>query len=379
MLKKIFFLFLFLSEPVSADRQDDIAEFNAAFAEYQNQINNTGDIDAAILAAEEVYKLAPRLYGRKSEEYAIVTYNLAELHDLKGGEEQNENEEKASNLYEKYFRMQNLNKIPKDIEYINQYMPYMIAYYNAHPGNARLEVSEKLLEYAYELNLPKVEMADLEFLVGVKRANFIGRDYSLENFEKALSLYNQDNTVNAYKIGETLYWIAQSYQKAKTLDIAFSKLQESLKALESSIQDTREIKNTIFFDLAVINVVQKDLEDAKSNYERIVIAEDEKAFALPIFKPATYEPLQDNDRKFIPAVVHVQFDINLDGTPINIEVIEMDTAGGNAANVSMNPRKYKSYAIEKAARIKYLPPFINGENKIIEKHKEHLIFMRAIL
>ncbi len=364
-----------------ADEAEDIAEFNAAYAMYNELVQSGDDINAAIEAAETVYKLAPRIYGRQSEEYAIITYNLAELYDAKGGDARDftpendkfRSEEKASDLYKKYFRMQNLRKVPKDLDYLNKYIPYLVAYYNSHPGRADLEVSDKFLEIAYKLDLPNAEMASLELYNGIIRANFVGMNYAAENFRKAIVLYGAEENAYASEISESLFWLARYDIGYKKYDLAEEHLTRAVNLLSQTGSDTQLMKNEALQLLATMKIKAGDIDAAETYYKQIITPDDHIGYLVPINKPESYPPMADAFLTHVPAYVEVEFDVDMFGKPFNIEVPFL-------ANGSMNllapvtAEKYTEYVIELVAGIHYLPPHKNGEKVFIRDVKDVLVF-----
>lgn len=376
-----FITVLFIPAAAIADETDDIAAFNAAYASYNDYVQSGGDIDAAIEAAETVYNLAPRIYGRQSEEYAIITYNLAELLDAKGGDMPDlmseeikfKSEARASDLYKKYFRMQNLRKVPKDIDYLNKYIPYLVAYYNAHPGRANLDVSDKFLEIAYELDLDATELANLELYNGVIRAKYVGIDYAVENFRKAVSLYGEDNMTYAPQISESLLWMARYDIGYKKYDLADEHLTKAIALLDQNDPETQTMKNEILQLLATMKIKSNDIEAAEYYYQQIITPEDHGGYLVAINKPESYPPMTNAFLRRIPAVVKVQYDVDMFGKTFNIVVpfLAKDLANWLAPKTT---DEYVEYVIELVAGIHYLPPHKNGEKIFVRDVEETLIF-----
>ncbi|MBL4601886.1 MAG: hypothetical protein JKY84_04005 [Emcibacteraceae bacterium] len=224
MIIRFIIFTLLLASQAMADKASKKAEFEQLYAEFSDLYANSDNIDPVIIVAEKLYKLAPRVYGKKSEEYAIVIYNLANLYDEKGGEEPNDTEKKAADLYNKYFRMQNLRKVPKDLNYLNQYIPYMVAYYNSHPYNAKISIGEQMLELAHSLDLQKIELANLEYTFAIQNARMYRYKIAQPAFQKAYEIYLDEFGKNNFKVAETLFWLAK-------IDLAYEKMELSIEKL----------------------------------------------------------------------------------------------------------------------------------------------------
>ncbi len=87
MLKNIFYIICIslISQLAHADEATDKAEFKKLYAEFNDLYANSEAIDPIIVVAEQLYDLAPIVYGKNSKTHGVVTYNLASLYDEKGG------------------------------------------------------------------------------------------------------------------------------------------------------------------------------------------------------------------------------------------------------------------------------------------------------
>ncbi len=249
MYKAIFIISLLIIFPALADQATDKAEFEKLYSKYMDLYQNSDNLDDIIDTAEKVYKLAPKIYGRKSENYAVVTYNLAGHYDEKGGEEENEFELKASDLYRKYFRLQNLRKVPHDKAYIDQYISYIFAYYNSHPFNAKGSIGDDLLKVAYSLELSNLELANLEYFVAILRAKAGRLKNSIPHFEKSLNRYTNEFGADHFKVGEILIWLAKYDMLKRKDDVAIDKLLKAANVFEHSLEETDELRLTVYSDL----------------------------------------------------------------------------------------------------------------------------------
>lgn len=391
MLKKIILISLFLSFPALADRQDDIAEFNRLFIEYNKNMQNLTDIDKAIEIAEEIYKLTPRIYGKETEEYSIVTYNLASLYDQKGGNGKDETEKdlinrselKASNLYKKYFRMQNLRKVPKDFDYLEKYFPYLDAYYNSHPHNAELDVSEKFLEIARNLELSETELANIELHVAITRAQGVDTPlgfqivYGIENFENAIRLFESDEINNADQLAESHFWLARHDIGIKKYDLAENRLTKVVNYLENGSAETQMLKNEALQLLSLMKIKKEDVEAADFYYKQIITPEEHQGYLVPVNKPEAYKPFQNGLLQTLPAIVDVKYDVDMFGKTFNIEIPYLAYLERNWT-FAITFEQYEKYVTDIVAAITYLPPHKNGEKIFVRNVSEKLIFRQNL-
>lgn len=387
MIKKIIILSLLFTSPAIADRQDDIAEFNRLFAEYNMLMQNLTDVDKAIEVAEEIYKLTPRIYGRESEEYSIVTYNLANLYDLKGEDGNDETERdlvhrselEASNLYKKYFRMQNLRKVPKDIDYLEKYFPYLEAYYNSHPYNAELDVSEKFLEIARNLELSDTELGSIELHVAITRAQGVDTPlgfqivYGIENFENAIRLLETDKTTNADKLAESHFWLARHDIGIKKYDVAENHLIKVVDYLENGFVETQMLRNEALQLLSLMKIKKEEIDKADFYYKKIITPEEHQGYLVPVNKPEAYKPFQNGLLQTLPAIVDVTYDVDMFGKTFNIEIPYLAYLERNWT-FAITFEQYEKYVTDIVAAITYLPPHKNGEKIFVRNVNERLIF-----
>ncbi|MBL4603554.1 MAG: energy transducer TonB [Emcibacteraceae bacterium] len=316
---------LLLASQAMADKAPKKAEFEQLYAKFNELYANSNDIDPVIIIAEKLYKLAPRVYGKKSEEYVIIIYNLATLYDEKGGDGDNKNEKKAADLYLKYFRIQNSKKVKKDQFYLDQYIPYMFAYYHSHPRYAKNSIATNMLDIAYSLDLPNLDLANLEYYAAAIISEYVKIDYAIPHYEKALLLYEKQFGQNHFKVGELNLILGKVDLGFQRTEMGITRLLKAANSFEQSEEDSESLKINTYSILAQHYVNINKIEEA-TRYAKLVqkltpdnIINDDGITPLTRVPP-NYPKLAME--KGISGFVTVVFTINKDGQTKDVRATE---------------------------------------------------------
>lgn len=369
MITKTLILALLLIAPSAfADEAADIKAFNEAFAKYSKLTQKAKDLDAAIEAAETVYKLAPRIYGKKSEEYAIVTYNLAGLYDERSGEGVHEDESRASDLYEKYFRMQKAREVKKDQDYLTQYIPYVLSYYQSHQGHSKSSIAKEMLDIAYSINLSNLELADIEYYAASLIADHIRLDYAVEIYESSLDRYLKEPEIDQLKIGELNLILAKHYLFEKNVPEALEMLIAAAETFESSDQDTEKLRQFVYEQLAMTYANIGEMEEAEKYnnlYKALLpLPTANRDVPLPIRRSAPNYPASAAKRSQDGWVL-VSFTIDKTGNTKNVIATKY------------SDKVFVNAAVKAANRYLYAVPEVDGINQEIHGVEVRIEFMIA--
>lgn len=192
-----------------ASEETDKAEFKKLYAEFNELYANSQAIDPIIEVGENLYKIAPKAYGKSHMNTAVVTYNLASLYDEKGGNKGSKEEKKANKLYKEYFRILDKLKTPIDRNYIDQYKKYVITDHNISGLSVRISFALKFLDLVKRSNLSKGEIADIEYEIALLKVSSTGQENVMPILESALKNYKEAYGSDYLKVGMTLYWLAK--------------------------------------------------------------------------------------------------------------------------------------------------------------------------
>lgn len=355
MLKKIFiFIILSISTPAFADKAADIAEFRKLYAEFNDLYENSEEIDTIIKVAEKLYKLAPKTYTKNSQQHAVVTYNLATLYDEKGDNRKynNKDEKRASELYEKYFKIQDSLGVEKDRTYLTQFTQYMVSYYHSHVFQANISVAKNMLDIVYKLELPNIERANYEYYAAILIADFVHFDSAIPHFQNALNMYLNEVGTEHLKIGELNLILARQDMIRKNNAAAIDKLFRAAKAFEASEQDGDELKINAYQNI-IMNYAILGKPQEREKYIEVVRAFD------PALYPTTDTPLPI--KRVTPRYPSAAYERGLNGYVIvNFSV----DANGNTKDVKAveySDKVFVTPSLNAAKKYQYNPPSINGE------------------
>ena len=94
---------------------------------------------------------------------AVVIYNLASLYIEKSDSIHSpEEEQKTTEILEKYFQILDKNEIPKDKNYVNQYLIYLKASADDHIDKSIKAETRKIYKIANENSYETHELAQIE-------------------------------------------------------------------------------------------------------------------------------------------------------------------------------------------------------------------------
>lgn len=362
MKKTILYILLFMSSPVFADEAEDKAEFKKLYAEFNELYANSEAIDPIIRMGEELYKLAPKAYGKDHMNTAVVTYNLASLYDEKGGMERNSDEQKAFDLYLEYFAILDKKKTPKDKAYFEQYRAMVIAEYNAKLHNTDKKYSESLLKIAEKLTLTNIERANLNYLIGKQR-------YDRRQYREASRLYSlaHKNYVSEYgenhvKSGELMFWLARTEINRKRNKTATENLIKAIEILDQ-FEDENSRAMVLIAHRSLVRIYSEDDEPDKATPHVLAFARKQPE---DVEKPQP--PLFEINPKF-PSVVARKSS----GTSVSV-IVEYDIdENGFTTNISVHNSesdKVEEIVVNAIKKYRYVPLLRDGKFESINNNQK---------
>ncbi|MCP5381946.1 MAG: TonB family protein [Kordiimonadaceae bacterium] len=252
MFKYLIIFIIFAASTALADEAADKAEFQKLYAEFNDLYANSEDLDPIIEVGEKLYQLAPKIYGKNSQNMAIVTYNLASLYDEKGGETNSDDEKKAFDLYKEYFEILETNEAPKDRNYIEQFFQYLTAYYNVNGRKSKSDLSDLLLKYANDIDYSPAELASLNYNIAnlhIKQGDLEGAEEPLSNAHR---IYSDNPNTDQHKIAEIEYLLSVILMDKESLDDAAAKLKTVIEIYETNSFETDIIIKKAYLNLGKI-------------------------------------------------------------------------------------------------------------------------------
>lgn len=307
-----------------ADEAVDKADFKRLYAEFNHLYASSEEIDPIIDIAEKLYQLVPTVYGENSRNGANIIYNLATLYDEKGGDNQySSNEKKASALYKEYFKILDKLDTPKNEIYFEQYLQFILAEYNADPLETNVSYSNKILRIADDINLPNIEKANLEYLVGIMRANTKKPIAARDLFRRSKSRYISEPGPDDISVARLSFWLAKVYLALDKYREAEKGFQETLRIFKNNdiLQDDLILSSHAF----LVELYEETGKSEKATlHSRAVAVERPKGFdrfITPIYRKQADFP-NKAARKGLRASVIMEFDVDENGFTKNIKIIK---------------------------------------------------------
>lgn len=347
MLKKILVIsaLLFVTS-AQADEAEDKAEFNAAYQEYIEFVEASTDIDAAIESAERVYKLAPRVYGKQSEEYAIVTYNLAELYDTKGDATNKESDKDAVKYYREYFKILDSIDTPLTMDYLDKYYILTVAAHNAYGSKVNSRYTKKLIEIAEDMNLSNAEKASLNFNIAIIKVNSLVA-YEAENFlDDAHDLYLVAYGADDLRVADTLFWKAKIKTAQREHDSAHEYYEEVLRIFELNFPDCKGMDSATNELMVILYETLGRSDDATKHVLKSAVEIYEEnpniktLYQAPMIFPKDADGINE---------VTLEFSVDKKGRAKNITILESSN------------EDYNEGSIETLAKFRFSPVLSNGD------------------
>lgn len=360
MLKKLLTLtILFLCSPAFADEAADKAEFKRLYAEFNDLYANSADIEPIVAVAETLYALAPRAYGKKHKNTAVVTYNLASLY-LEKADVSNIalDYTAAAEKFEQYFGILDDIEAPQNRNYVFQYLQYVKAMSSEGRSRSLRRHTIKVRNIAKSLDYSLAELAEIEYSMGYHL--FIDGEFllSLDHFKKANEQFTEALGPEHLKTGESAFWVAKiemAQRKRKSAEENF------LSALNAFEKNSKKGSNLSQSTHAFLVGLYEDMgqSDKATKHCQAVAEErpkDYDLFITPLYRKNPEMPklssLQVTKMKKESVDVVLQFDVDENGFTKNVEIIESDN------------NKFNKNSIKAAEAYRYAPSVKNG--KIVE-------------
>lgn len=353
MLKKILMICCLLFASTSfADATADKDEFNRLYAQFNDLYANSEEIDPIIDVAEKIYKIAPKAYGDNHMNTAVVTYNLASLYDEKGKNWSNEDEIKAVELYKEYFKILDNLDISKDENYLDQYLKFTMAEYNALGDESKGVYSKNVIELAEKIDITHAKFADINYKVGIINVNR-KRIYEAEKyFQQSLKSYGAAAGDYQYGIGQNLFWLAKIDLGTGHTDDATEKFLKSIEEFDKA--------GARGADLALVshaNLVQiyEDAGESDKATKHCIAASTERPtnfdrYVTPLYRKNPKYP-SGPAKAGREGWAVLEFTINKEGFTENVKILESSS------------RNFEKTSIEAAEKYRYAPSV--GDGKLV--------------
>ena len=350
MLKKILTIFIIAISSVYADETADKAEFKKLYAEFNDLYANSEELDPIIEVAEKLYELTPKAYGKVHNNTAVVTYNLASLYDEKGENYNNENEEKAVDLYENYFRILDRLDKPYDQTYLSQYLNYITAYVNVKTITSWEGPIGKINKIIDGFEITNMNRANTILYMGSLYSKAGRLSQSNKSMQEAIEIYAKEQGKDYVNIGQALFFQAKIdmfRKKRKTAEEKFLRVIDIYN--KNNMSGHEVVLSTHAF---LVNVYEDmGLSDKATEHCRAVAIDRPKDFDVHI------DPIYRKNPKYPASAARagrtgwaiLEFVVDENGITRNIGIVE---SSSNA---------FEKNSIEAVANFRYAPSVKDGK------------------
>ncbi len=357
MFKKLLLIScLFLTAPAFADEAEDKAEFMRLYAEFNELYNEFSDLEKTLGVAVKLKEMAEKLYGKKSNNYAVVTYNLAKLYDEIGDTWEGYNSGTQFNKlrayfqYGEYFEILADLKKPKDSTYVSQYYDFVQAEILGRHHRSEKKYANRLIRFAEDLGVPENEIADLEFNIALSIIRVAdprdAQNLLQSSHDRNVKLFGE----NHFKVGENLFWRAKLDMAKRRYKNAEERSQKALHIFENSPELAAHLIQPAHAFLIALYEETKKPELALKHVQALAVERPDTASQNlePIYKIMPDFPRRMGFRR-PDGKITMKFDVDANGKPMNIEVVESDS------NIFVEP------TVEAITKWRYAPTIRDGK------------------
>ena len=336
MYRIIFILSIALfTAPLFADEAANNGEFKRLYAEFNELYANSEELDPIIEVGEKLYALAPSVYGENSKNTANIIYNLATLYDEKGGRSYySKYEKKASALYKEYFIIQKHLNIPEDKQYFERYLQFVLADFNAYAFEPNISYSKKALKIADNINLPDIEKANLEYLIGIMRANSRHPLAARKLLESSKSRYVNHYGEKNISVARIYFWLGKV---GMVLGNSRNAEENFIKAL-----DIFEVNDQLNDDLILschaflVELYEKTGKTEKATFHSRAVAVERPVdfdrFITPLYRKNPEFPPKTRVKGMF-ASVEMEFNVDVNGFPKDIKILKSSNSMFNKTSI----------------------------------------------
>ena len=357
MYRILFILSITLfTTPLFADEAADKAEFKRLYANFNDLYANSDDIEQIIEVGEKLYIIAPKVYGKNSQNTAVVTYNLAKIYDEKGKKRNNIDERKAIKLYGEYFDIIDKTNITPDDNYLDQYVAYVEAKLHVDRTNTKIDTINKLQTLLTNHPFKPIKKAETLHKMGLLYYRARATKRALASIDEAVRIFEQEKGQYYLEIADALFWKAKTelFHKDK-----YEARENFLKVLD--IYEKNDLlghKNTLSAHKYMVQLYQEVRRIGRSDKHCVAIAMQRNnefdIFEDPIYRepaklPGNRERAIATQKIAYTETVLVEFTIDKKGKTKHIEVIES------------TDKKFNKNTIQAIKKYRYAPQVIDGK------------------
>ncbi len=338
------FILMQPSSVLAGEGDDRKAQVLSLYKDYKTSLKS-GDTEAALKLAEQMYALTPEVYGKASKSHATATFNLAQMNELL-------NHRKASaRLYQEHIDILDKLKMPENERYLAKLGLLSGAYLEANDADKAIKYGRKALKLAKDLNVSDELLAEYELKLGSYYYNSYGKGRKArQHINKAADMFSSIYGEQHFNTARALFWQAK-------LNMGFKKNRRAAELFENVLNIyNKELSSghdrILQTHAFLVNVYEKLGETDKSTEHCIAVATerplDFDRELRPLYKiPPTYPRNALVSRK--EGYIVAEFTVDELGKVEDLKVIET------------TDKVFNKEALAALSKFRYAPTIRDGE------------------
>ncbi|MBT6033020.1 MAG: energy transducer TonB, partial [Kordiimonadaceae bacterium] len=246
----------------------------------------------------------------------------------------------------------------KDKAYLEQYQAFMQTHYNVKKKKSEDLITDTALEIAYSLNLTDLEIANVEYTVGLVRILNRKLENTDSHFSNALKLFTNEYGSSHSLVGEIEYWLAMLDLEKREYVRASDRFEKVVAIFSDGRPDASGfLKNSHLYLIKLYYVQEKSAFESDHFTEYLRLEhnwiprdniKDNPDEYLPTVRANPYYPARAAENG-IEGFVIVKFTVDTNG----------DTK--DVISILSSDEMFERNSIKAASKYKYKPRMVDGE------------------
>ncbi|PCI34467.1 MAG: hypothetical protein COB54_01400 [Alphaproteobacteria bacterium] len=339
-------LVIMLMPPLTfaAEASSEKAKVGALFKAYKASLK-VGDVEGALISAEQMYAMTPGVFGKTSKTHATAAFNLAQLSAVL------KHRQDTARYYQEHLDILDELKVPKNERYLAKQGLLAGAYMNISEADKAIKYGQKALDLAKTLKVSNDLLAAFELNLGSYYLYSYGQGFKARgHFKRAYDLRVKIYSEDHLKTAEVIWWQAKYHSFKRSYSRAVDYYGRVLSIYQDKLNPGDERFRQLYLAFEGVYAVLEDHENA-TKYTRLIQKEfpsTEPSDYFPIVKVAPIYPREAMRRKLSGYVV-LEFTIDITGAVKDAKVLETSN------------RVFNKAALKAAKKFHYRPQFKDGK------------------